>query len=191
VGARTLAQRAWQAGGGSGLAGPGRPGAKLTEDRGAVLPGAGKGSRQRGLRTIIAVEGAGPTPGRRRKDRWHILYVNDEHTDAYQLIQESRQRQHHEQAYRIGVHNLDLDAVPSGYAKRSAPARPAFRPATLTWAAGTKLLVANLIEFLGARHGGCWRHAHPRTLRRTFLNQPGTRPPLAAQKTLSPAARKA
>jgi hypothetical protein len=131
----------------------------------------GDSPRPRGVRTIVAVEG--PTAGR-RKDRWHILYVNDERTDAYQLIQEFRQRQHHEQAYRIGVHDLDLDAVPSGYAKRSAPARPAFRPAALTWAAWTKLLAANLIESFGAGLGGCWRHAHPRTLRRTFLNRPGT-----------------
>jgi hypothetical protein len=34
--------------------------------------------------------------------------------------------------------------------------------------------VANLIERLGARLGGPWTHAHPRTLRRTFLNRPGT-----------------
>ena len=134
----------------------------------------GDGPHQRGVRTIVAVEGAGPAPGRCRKDRWHILYVNDERTDAYALIQEFRQRQHHEQGYRIGVHDLDLDAVPSGYAKRSDPARPAFRPAALTWAAWTKLLAANLIESLGAQLGGSWRHAHPRTLRRTFLARPGT-----------------
>jgi len=131
----------------------------------------GDGAHQRGVRTLVAVEG--PTTGR-RKDRWHVLYVNDERTPAYQLIQEFRQRQHHEQGYRIGVHDLDLDAVPSGYDKRSHPHRPTFRPAALTWAAWTKLLAANLIEALGAQLGGCWRHAHPRTLRRTFFTRPGT-----------------
>lgn len=131
----------------------------------------GDSPRQRGVRTIVAVEG--PTAGR-RKDRWHILYVNDERTPAYRLIQEFRQRQHHEQGYRIGVHDLDLDAVPSGYAKRSRPHRPTFRPAALTWAAWTKLLAANLTESLGAQLAGGWQHAHPRTLRRTFLNRPGT-----------------
>ncbi len=137
----------------------------------------GDGPGQRGVRTIVAVEGPAPIAGRprtARKARWHILYVNDERTPAYQLIQEFRQRQHHEQGYRIGVHDLDLDAVPSGYAKRSRPAHPAFRPAALTWAAWTKLLAANLIEQFGAQLGGPWRHAHPRTLRRTFLNRPGT-----------------
>ena len=72
------------------------------------------------------------------------------------------------------MHDLDLDAVPSGYAKRSHPHRPTFRPASLTWAAWTKLLAANLIEALGAQVGGYWRHAHPRTLRRTFFTRPGT-----------------
>jgi hypothetical protein len=134
----------------------------------------GDGPHQRGVRTLVAVEAGGAPAGRPRKDRWHILYVNDERTPAYRLIQEFRQRQHHEQGYRIGVHDLDLDAVPSGYAKASRPQRPAFRPAALSWAAWTKVLAANLIERLGARLGPPWRHAHPRTLRRTFLNRPGT-----------------
>ncbi len=134
----------------------------------------GDGPHARGVRTIVAVEGRAPTVGRPRKDRWHVLYVNDERTPPYRLIQEFRQRQHHEQGYRIGVHDLDLDAVPSGYAKASRSSRPAFRPAALTWAAWTKALAANLIERLGARLGGPWTHAHPRTLRRTFLNRPGT-----------------
>jgi hypothetical protein len=143
---------------------------RVAETRTAL---AGDCPGQRGVRTIVAVEEGGPIAGRPRKDRWHILYVNDERTPAYRLIQEFRQRQHHEQGYRIGVHDLDLDAVPSGYAKASRPHRPAFHPAALTWAAWTKVLAANLIERLGARLGPPWRHAHPRTLRRTFLNRPG------------------
>ena len=39
----------------------------------------GDGPHQRGVRTLVAVEG--PTTGR-GKDRWHILYVNDERTPA-------------------------------------------------------------------------------------------------------------
>ncbi len=137
-------------------------------------PLAGDGPGERGVRTIVAVEAGAPTAGPFRKDRWHILYVNDERTPAYRLIQEFRQRQHHEQGYRIGVHDLDLDAVPCGYAKASRPHRPAFRPAALSWAAWSKLLAANVIDRLGARLGPPWGHAHPRTLRRTFLNRPGT-----------------
>lgn len=33
---------------------------------------------------------------------------------------------------------------------------------------------SRLIESLGVQFGGSWRHANPRTLRRTFLNRPGT-----------------
>jgi len=132
-------------------------------------PLAGDGPRQRGVRTLVAVEGGGRT-----KERWHVLYTNDRRQPPYALIQEFRTRQHHEQGYRIGVHDLALDAVPNGYDKASAPHRPAFRPAALTWAAWTRALTANLTEILAAQLGPPWTHAHPRTLRRTFLNRPGT-----------------
>jgi hypothetical protein len=132
-------------------------------------PLAGDGPRQRGVRTLVAVEGGGRT-----KERWHVLYTNDRRQRPYPLIQEFRTRQRHEQGHRIGVHDLALDAVPSGYDKASAPHRPAFRPAALTFAAWTKALTANLVEWLGTQLGRKWAHAHPRTLRRTFLNRPGT-----------------
>ena len=132
-------------------------------------PLAGDGPRQRGVRTLVAVEGDGRT-----KERWHVLYTNDERRLAYALLQEFRTRQHHEQGYRIGGHDCALDAVPSGYAKASPPARPAFRPAALTCAAWTKAVAVNLAATVGAQLGGVWAGAHPRTLRRTFLNRPGT-----------------
>ena len=132
-------------------------------------PLAGDAPRLRGVRTIVAVEGDGRT-----KERWHVLYTTDARRAPSRLIQEFRTRQHHEQAYRIGVHDLALDAVPNGYDKASAPHRPAFRPAALTWAAWTRAMTANLTETLAARLGPPWTHAHPRTLRRTFLNRPGT-----------------
>jgi len=132
-------------------------------------PLAGDGPRQRGVRTLVAVEGEGRT-----RERWHVLYTNDARHAPYPLIQEFRTRQRHEQGYRIGVHDLALDAVPNGYDKASPPHRPAFRPAALTFAAWTRALTANLTETLGARLGRSWARAHPRTLRRTFLNRPGT-----------------
>jgi hypothetical protein len=132
-------------------------------------PLAGDGPRQRGVRTLLAVEGGGRT-----RERWHVLYTNDARRPAYTLIQEFRTRQHHEQGYRIGVHDCALDAVPSGYDKASPPHRPAFRPAALTFAAWTKALTVNLTATFGAQLGGAWARAHPRTLRRTFLNRPGT-----------------
>ena len=42
-----------------------------------------------------------------------------------EVLQAYRQRQHHEQGYRVGVHDLFLDAVPCGYDKESPdPTRP-------------------------------------------------------------------
>ncbi len=137
-------------------------------------PLAGEGPRQRGVRTLVAVEAPCAPRGGRAKERWHILYTNDARCAPYRLIQEFRTRQHHEQAFRIGVHDLALDAVPNGYDKHGPPHAPGFRPNALTWAAWTRALAANLIETLGARLGSPWPHAHPRTLRRTFLNRPGT-----------------
>ena len=147
--------------------------AKVLRVAEARTPLAGDGPRRRGVRTIVAVESRAPTRGRPAKDRWRILYVNDEWTPPYRLIQEFRRRQHHEQGYRIGVHDLDLDAVPNGYDKHGPPGAPGFHANALTWAAWTRALAANLIEMLGARLEPPWTHAHPRTLRRTFLNRPG------------------
>ena len=144
---------------------------RVAETRTAL---AGDGPRRRGVRTLVAVEASASTRGRPAKDRWHILYTNDERRAPYRLIEEFRSRQRHEQGYRIGVHDLDLDAVPNGYDKHGPPRAPGFHPNALTWAAWTRALAANLIEALGAQLGPPWTHAHPRTLRRTFLNRPGT-----------------
>ena len=40
--------------------------------------------------------------------------------------------------------------------------------------ARARALTANLTETLAAQLGPRWQHAHPRPLRRTFLNRPGT-----------------
>ena len=86
-----------------------------------------------------------------------------------------RQRQHHEQAYRVGVYDEFLDAVPAGYAKDSAdPLRPRWQRGGLQMIGWLVALVYNAVaEFAGSLAGdvtGC----HVRTLRRTFFNRPGT-----------------
>ena len=61
-----------------------------------------------------------------KRDRWNPLYTSGGEP-PYQEIQDFRQRQHHEQAYRIGVYDQFLDAVPCGYDKQSPnPKRPRF-----------------------------------------------------------------
>ena len=63
------------------------------------------------LRTLVVRENAASG-----NHRWHTLFIlHDPTTPALDLLHEYRSRQHHEQAYRIGVHDLMLDTVPSGY----------------------------------------------------------------------------
>ncbi len=136
---------------------------QLTDTRGeTAIP--------RQVRTIVIRETA-----RSGKDRWHALWIfGDDTTDAYVLVEEFRQRQQHEQRYRIMLHDALVDAAPSGYDKRSPnPKRPRFRPAALTLYAWTVGLATDALERLSHRLGPRWVHCHPRTLRRYLLGLPG------------------
>jgi hypothetical protein len=129
----------------------------------------GKNSPIRQVRTIVARE-----EGRRGKDRWHALYIfRDNSTPPLSVIQEFRARQHHEQAYRVLLHDAFVDTVPSGYNKKSPnPDRPGFRKNAITlyaWLAG--LAVNSLRSFTDALPAQ-FKLAHPRTLRRWWLNFP-------------------
>ena len=95
---------------------------------------------------------------RRGKPRWHALFVfRDNATSALSLIQEFRARQHHEQTYRVLLHDAFVDTVPSGYFKKSPnPDRPGFRKGASTlysWLAG--LAVNALRSFSSALPPGC------------------------------------
>src|SRR5947199_10284490 len=63
-------------------------------------------SAEQAVRTIICREIA-PGP---KKDRWHPLYTTSEE-EGREVLEEFRQRQHHEQAYRVGVYEEFLDAA--------------------------------------------------------------------------------
>lgn len=125
-----------------------------------------KHSPVRHVRTLVARE-----EKRRGKDRWHALFVfRDNATDALTLIQQFRARQHHEQTYRILLHDAFVDTAPSGYSKKSPnPDRPGFRKNALTlysWLAG---LAVNSLRSLTASLPPQFKLAHPRTLRRWWL----------------------
>ena len=89
----------------------------------------GKCRSSRSVRAIVVRE-----QGRRGKERWHALWVfGDEHTPAYEIVQTFRQRQHHEQSYRVLLHDAYVDTAPSGYNKQSPnPKRPGFKTNALT-----------------------------------------------------------
>ena len=130
---------------------------------------ADKHSPARHVRTIVARE-----EGRRGKDRWHALFVfRDNATPALTLIQEFRARQHHEQTYRVLLHDAFVDAAPSGYSKHSSdPDRPGFRSNALmlySWLAGLAVNALGLFTFSLPER---FHRAHPRTLRRWWLHFP-------------------
>jgi hypothetical protein len=130
---------------------------------------ASKGAPARQVRTLVVRE-----EKRRGKDRWHALFVfRDNATDALTLLQEFRARQHHEQAYRILLHDAFVDTVPSGYNKKSRnPDRPGFRKNAITlyaWLAG---LALNALTAFSASLPASFKWAHPRTLRRWWFNFP-------------------
>jgi len=121
------------------------------------------------VRTLLVREA-----GRRGKQRWHALWVfGDQTTAAYELVQRYRQRQHHEQRYRILLHDAWVDTAPSGYNKRSRhPERPGFVQNALALYAWICALCTNALEKLSRRLDPRFLHAHPRTLRRYFLYIP-------------------
>jgi hypothetical protein len=108
-----------------------------------------------------------------KKDRWHPLYTsNDE--PPYQEIQDFRQRQHQEQAFRIGVYDEFLDAVPCGYDKQSPnPKRPRFPRGPLQMLGWLVALVLNAIMDLADQLPTQFHQAHVRTIRRKFFHRPG------------------
>jgi hypothetical protein len=119
----------------------------------------------RPVRTVVVREHA-----KRGKDRWHALFIlHDDTTAPLALVHEFRTRQHHEQAYRIGVHDMALDTVPSGYPKSGSPDRPGFRQGPLLLCGWVDALACNALLEFGAALPAAFHRAHPRTLRRWAL----------------------
>jgi hypothetical protein len=121
------------------------------------------------VRTIVCRE---VVPGP-KKDRWHPLYTCSA-AEPVAVLEDFRQRQHHEQAYRIAVHDEFLNAVPCGYDKESPDRqRPRFQRGPLQMIGWLLALVYNALGDLGVQLPDRYHRAHVETLRRTFLNRPG------------------
>lgn len=131
-----------------------------------VLKGA---TAEQAIRTILCREIiAGP-----KKDRWHPLFTTSL-VEPAEVLDLFRSRQHHEQAYRVGVYDEALDAVPCGYDKNSPdPRRPRFHRGAFQLVGWLLALVYNALADFSAELAGDWDGCHIRTLRRTFLNRPG------------------
>jgi hypothetical protein len=127
-------------------------------------------SPEQAVRTIICREVVrGP-----RKDRWHPLFTTNP-LGADEVLSMFRQRQHHEQAYRVGVYDEFLDAAPCGYDKASPdPMRPRWQRGGLQMVGWLVALVYNAVADLAGSLAGDFRGSHVGTLRRKFFNRPGT-----------------
>jgi hypothetical protein len=129
-------------------------------------------SEANAVRTIICRQIiAGP-----KKDRWHPLYTSfgaDQSTPR-EVLEEFRQRQHHEQGYRVEVHDAFLNAARCGYDKDSPDRkRPRFCRGPLQMIGWLVALLYNACADFGAELGSAWEGTFIRTLQRTFFNRPG------------------
>jgi len=126
-------------------------------------------SPQQAVRTIVCRE---ITPGP-KKDRWHPLYTTGD-AEPRDVLDTFRDRQHHEQAYRIGKHDQFLDAVPCGYDKDSPNRmRPRFPRGPLQMIGWLVALVYNAVADFADGLAGDYEGCHVSTLRRKFFNRPG------------------
>ena len=128
------------------------------------------GSSQTPLRTIVARE----YHGRDQKECYHVLYTNVAREHSITLIQQFRSRQHHEQAYRVGVHDLNLDAITHGYVKDSDLEAPDFDPARITLVGWLKALAFNVLQAFKANLRDPFAKMQAGSLMRRFLLRPGS-----------------
>jgi hypothetical protein len=108
-----------------------------------------------------------------KKDRWHPLYTSSD-AEAGELVDEFRLRQHHEQGFRVEVHDTFVNAIPCGYDKESPDrCRPRFRRGPLQMMGWLTALVynacADFADSLSQRYSGKFIS----TLRRIFFNRKG------------------
>jgi hypothetical protein len=126
-------------------------------------------SPEQAIRTIVCREVC-PGP---KKDRWHPLYTTGE-AEPLEVLTDYRGRQHQEQGYRVGVHDLGLDAIPCGYDKESPDRkRPRFHRGPLQMLGWLVALLYNAVSDLASSLGTSYEGAHVKTVRRHFLNRPG------------------
>lgn len=126
-------------------------------------------SDDQAVRTVVCRE---VVPGP-KKDRWHPLYTTSE-AEPREVLQTFRTRQHHEQGYRVGVHDEFLNAAPCAYDKESPDRkRPRFHRGPLQMIGWLAALVYNAIADLADKLPDRYHGAHVSTARRTFFNKRG------------------
>jgi hypothetical protein len=126
-------------------------------------------SPDQAVRTIVCRE---VVPGP-KKDRWHPLYTSSAE-EPIEVLQAFRTRQHHEQGYRVEVHDENLNAAPCAYDKDSPDrCRPRFHRGPLQMIGWLTALVYNAVADLAVGLPERFQGAHVSTLRRTFFDRSG------------------
>jgi hypothetical protein len=124
---------------------------------------------EQGVRTVVCRE---LVPGP-KKDRWHPLFTTSV-AAPYEVLAAFRQRQQHEQGYRVAVHDEFLDALPCGYDKDSPnPQRPRWQRGPLQLLGWLTALLYNALADLRLDLPEPWDRAQVGTLRRLLINRPG------------------
>jgi hypothetical protein len=125
---------------------------------------------EQAVRTVVCRQ-VRPGP---KKDRWHPLHTTSAGFPE-DVLGVFRTRQHHEQAYRVGIYDAFLDAAPGGYDKESPDRRrPRFHRGPLQMMNWLIALVYNAVADLASGLAGDFTGCHLRTLRRMFFQRPGT-----------------
>jgi hypothetical protein len=128
---------------------------------------------EQAVRTVICREMV-PRP---KKDRWHPLYTTCEieAMEAMEVLTDFRKRQHHEQAYRVGVYDEMLDGVPCGCDKESPdPNRPRWQRGGMQMIGWLAALVYNAVGNMAVELARDYNGCHVGTVRRNFFQRPGT-----------------
>jgi len=127
-------------------------------------------SEDQAVRTIVCRQVIrGP-----KKDRWHPLYTSSD-AEAGEVVDDFRLRQHHEQGYRVEVHDEFINATPCGYDKQSPErCRPRFHRGPLQMMGWLAALVYNACAEFAEGLSPAYAGAFISTLRRIFFNRKGS-----------------
>jgi len=120
------------------------------------------------------------------KKRWYVLFTDDETSTACELLEEYPKRQSHENFYRGLKCDLFGDALPKAYhlireenkdgqmRKTTSTVSSQETKKEISFVGWTKALASNLLKDFSKALGGNYENMYPSTLRRKFLQRPGT-----------------
>jgi len=127
------------------------------------------------LRAVILHNPEGQTP----RERWHVLFTDDEESQARALADEFGDHWGHEFAHRIGKYDLGYDILPQSYILRSwrdengqLQRKVTFNIKSIFLVAWLRCLTFNLMTAFAQALGGEYAKMWAGTLLRKFIHRP-------------------